>query len=641
MHMPLIESRRRFPFQVDQAISNLLVLIICFFVALLPSISMDGLMNPTQTGKFTFFLYGMLVIVGVVVIWLMGKRELSVGINLLDIVLFVLLAYVSANRFWIQPFYGFSLKYFELLGLSVLYIVFKNALTKSFIYLMLAVVAGGMLQAVYGAFQLWGYYDSPDSGFKMTGSFSNPGPYAGFLVAVFPVALGIYLFRKQCMERPIFNKPISVPFFNIRITESAFDNIVQRVFFEYLPFAGILSMIIVLPSTQSRATWLAIAFSSVFLLNGRYQYLSVVRNILDKGWKKLLVGALLLLSVGTGGYGLYHYRQGSADGRLLIWKVTSRMISNNLWTGVGYDRFKANYMDYQADYFKQHGETGEEWVAGDTYYAFNELLELFSELGIIGISLLAVLVVLILELATKPPIGYLSIIALSGLLSIITFGMFSYPGEILPIKVCLTLYVAVLFSKIPLKPIISLALTPRLKGVLILAIMFIIGFTAQAGGRLTQAQKDWREAFRSYQDGSYAESVEEYEKLYPSLKTNGEYLMNYGKALSMVGKHEEAVRMLKNARKYYSSTIIETTSGDSYKMLNQYDKAEAHYNRALDMIPSRFYPTYLLVKLYQESGDKEAAIHEAKRLLNRDVKVHSIAIEEIKLEMRKIIVSCK
>lgn len=30
---------------------------------------------------------------------------------------------------------------------------------------------------------------------KWTGSFFNPGPYAGFLVSVWPATLGMYLFK--------------------------------------------------------------------------------------------------------------------------------------------------------------------------------------------------------------------------------------------------------------------------------------------------------------------------------------------------------------------------------------------------------------------------------------------------------------
>ncbi|HYX06371.1 MAG TPA: hypothetical protein VE912_06515, partial [Bacteroidales bacterium] len=67
----------------------------------------------------------------------------------------------------------------------------------------LALIAGGLVQAVYGNLQLWGYYPSHHGLYKLTGSFFNPGPYAGYLASVFPAALGFWLFGKQTRESGI------------------------------------------------------------------------------------------------------------------------------------------------------------------------------------------------------------------------------------------------------------------------------------------------------------------------------------------------------------------------------------------------------------------------------------------------------
>lgn len=55
------------------------------------------------------------------------------------------------------------------------------------------------------------------------------------------------------------------------------------------------------------------------------------------------------------------------------------------------------------------------------------------------------------------------------------------------------------------------------------------------------------------------------------------------------------------------------------------------------MNPSRFYPKYLLAKLYDETGQREKAVTTANELLDKEIKIESTAIEEIKVEMRKII----
>ncbi len=51
------------------------------------------------------------------------------------------------------------------------------------------------------------------------------------------------------------------------------------------------------------------------------------------------------------------YEKDSADGRLLIWQCSINMAKEAPWIGHGIDSFEAHYMDYQADYFKKHGQS--------------------------------------------------------------------------------------------------------------------------------------------------------------------------------------------------------------------------------------------------------------------------------------------
>ena len=71
------------------------------------------------------------------------------------------------------------------------------------------------------------------------------------------------------------------------------------------------------------------------------------------------------------------------------------------------------------------------------------------------------------------------------------------------------------------------------------------------------------------------------------------------------------------------------------------NKAEKAYLHAWQMIPSRFYPKYLLAKLYDETGQKDKAVKVAQELLNKNVKIDSRAIEKIKQEMRTIVEASK
>ncbi|MDR0572694.1 MAG: tetratricopeptide repeat protein [Tannerella sp.] len=105
----------------------------------------------------------------------------------------------------------------------------------------------------------------------------------------------------------------------------------------------------------------------------------------------------------------------------------------------------------------------------------------------------------------------------------------------------------------------------------------------------------------------------------------------------MAGKHEQAVGVLQHAVKYYPNTVVYTTLGNSYRELNKTGDAEQSYLKAWYMIPCRFYPKYLLARLYDETGQAEKALAVARELLEKEVKIESTAVREIKAEMEKII----
>jgi tetratricopeptide (TPR) repeat protein len=86
--------------------------------------------------------------------------------------------------------------------------------------------------------------------------------------------------------------------------------------------------------------------------------------------------------------------------------------------------------------------------------------------------------------------------------------------------------------------------------------------------------------------------------------------------------------------KYEYSFIV---LGDAYKALGETQKAEEQYQLAANMVPYKFYPLYLLAKLYNETGHHKKALALALQILNKKIKVPSQAIEEIREEMRKLI----
>lgn len=615
----------------------LLILLLLILLVGVPQINLTGYPQSTLTSKFIVFACFCIGLLCLSVWGILKSKITNLSLSRLDIALVILLVYIVTNRYFFQTDYSFSIRFMELLGLGFLYIVFRTLNARIFYGLLLTIIASGIIQAIYGNLQLLGYCTSNHSGFKLTGSFFNPGPYAGFLVAVFPIALGLYLFR----EKVVYNLK-----FDIENKKFPYANNIIKYALEYIPLIAIISIILVIPVTQSRASWLAVVIGSSLLLELRYKILNKLFNQLSK-LKKVVLVTILTIIIGISLLGIYHFKKGSSDGRLFIWKVSTEIIKDNPIVGVGFDRFKAHYMNYQADYFASNGETGEALVADNTYYAFNEFMLLVVENGIIGILLLISVLYVIIKLSTKKEHKSLFTIIKVSLLSIGVFAFFSYSMQILPIKLIIVVLLAAL-SKLcqkKIKPLqnfkISTPTKITLKTLMICGALIMTIFSFKYINKLNTGFKNWQLALSSYQYGDYEGAIQEYESAYPKLKNNGEFLMNYGKALSIYRQDKKAIQILERAKSYLNTTIIETALGDAYKNIKQYNDAEKAYSHAASMIPSRFYPPYLLAKLYDESGQKEKALVMAKTILEKEVKIPSTAIKEIQQEMNNLKIKLK
>ncbi len=676
---------------------NTSLLCLAVLYVILASINLPSLMNGTQSGKTIIFLCFILLFGCISLLRSIWEKTNPPKITIIDLILAAWLFYILLNG-WLKQI-PVSSRLLELIGLALLYFFLRQIPVKYFSLLFLALILGGFIQAVFGNLQLWGYYPSHHNLFKMTGSFFNPGPYSGYLASILPITLGIYLYKIHLLQlgalfkHSRFRQKVQsffvllslraktiIPNFIIKATsrvpptEKQNGNLRTKVF-SFVETFSLLSLVLitlVLPASRSRAAWLAVLVSSSYLLIVRYkaEIRAFLNKFLNSGVKKTAVLVLSVILAGGLIAGLYHFKSGSADGRMLIWRATGKMIVERPVTGVGFDQFKTHYMDYQARYFEENPQSEAAMVAGDSNYAFNELLQQTAENGIIGLVLMIIALIIIFAPQSNHPLIFshlrtfkreasnfikpderndvesFAIIAKAGIISIFIFSLFSYPAQILPIKVNLVLFLALVSHCSPRMNIPRINVFNKKPTPLTTYSLKFIGtsclfFLAYRGityiDNYKDAHRNWNHAYQLYQLGAYEACLEDYELAYPALKNNGDFLTNYGKALSMAEKHAEAVSVLQQAAKHHPNTVAYTALGNSYKTLKEVEKAEEAYLHAWHMNPSRFYPKYLLAKLYDESGQNDKAVSVAKELLDKEIKIESTAIEEIKEEMRKII----
>jgi O-antigen ligase len=100
---------------------------------------------------------------------------------------------------------------------------------------------------------------------------------------------------------------------------------------------------------------------------------------------------------------LYHFKKDSADGRLLLWTVSTKMILEKPLTGFGVDGFKKNYLLYQGEYFKNNPDSPYADLADNATSPFNEWLKIGVEQGIIGLLFIVGIILTAFRYSSNSP----------------------------------------------------------------------------------------------------------------------------------------------------------------------------------------------------------------------------------------------
>ena len=585
------------------------------------------LMQGTATTKMFWMWMGVAGLTGYWLLYQIISREKSrVVLTVPDLLVLGFYIYIMFRSLLFTDFIMEASSLVTLTFLVVLYGLFRQLFSpdhektsgawyaKIFVLVLLI---SGTGQAIYGLLQLYGFLPSFHGNFKITGTFFNPAPYSGYIALTAIMGLAAWWFAGS---------------------QKTLDRVLR-----YTGITTVVLVLLVLPAAKSRAAWLALTGGALLLLWVKYNINQYIKGILDTRWKAAATIIMLLLLIAGGGYGLYKLKPGSVQGRLLVWKVSSRMVADQPLTGVGYDRFGAEFGNYQAEYFaKENAAQWEKQVAGYEQYALNEYLQIAGETGLVGLLLfLGIIGALLvpffrtLKYGKQNAANATTMSAASGLIGILIFALFSYPFSIMPLLM-VGVFIAAMLAGYSRH--IKTGVFKRWVYVILLAIFGagMYGVVPHAQKQY-QAYKKWRQAYGLYGTGNYEMAVKGYTQAYPALKNNGRFLTNYGKALSMAKQWDRGIQILTRARDYHSDPVMYTALGDCYKWINDYRKAEEAYQHAWQIIPSRLYPLYLLAKLHDESNRPEKAIQTARQVLNKEVKIPSTAVEQIRDEMKSII----
>lgn len=533
-----------------------------------------------------YWLYVGISICGLLSLFIRCKRKQNLTAYLLIMLFFYCLLRVVNGEF-IQSFILLCI-----LSFLLYYLASTIAQPGTFRYVAGSILTVAFIQALYGVAQYTGVF-SATSDFSVVGNFDNPAGYASMLA---------------------FSTPFVFYFLNTS----------SRPIEKYIARGVYVTVFIAIMLSGSRTAMVAIIGVSLLYVIKRHKRI-LFRPAL---WKKAAV--FLLISVAISG--LYWIKKDSADGRMLIWRCTWDMIKEKPLFGHGYNSFKAEYMLYQASYFKQNPDSNFVLLADNVKHPFNEFLLLIAEFGLMVFLLLGLLAASIVRIYLKQRKEEQFTLLLV-LLAVCIFSCFSYPFKYpftwLIVGVCLGSLSALSCpndtkSKRPWTSWLSI---PILSGILLYFTLKDIYY-----------ERRW---FKVVNDAATGRDMTyEYGLLYPHFTGNVYFMYNHAVELSRTGRLDQSLKIITMCEERMNDYDVQMLKADDYSKLRQFHKAKASYMLALQMCPNRFMPLYGLVNVYDSLRQSELAMELAREIIDKPVKVPSGAVTAIKMKMQKRVGRC-
>lgn len=448
---------------------------------------------------------------------------------------------------------------------------------------------------VVGGYELWtgfmqlvGREASRHHLFDVTGTFFNPGPYAIFVAVVWAVSVTWWYRHGEAFAgRGRWSRV------------GAWSVAAVAVF--CFP---------VLVATWSRAAWVAVAVAAACLL-----------------WKKhrrwVLGGMGMAVCAGVAAYFL---KQGSADGRLLMTMVAGQAWAGEWLCGHGLGGYAQAYGAAQEAFFAAHPGSPLSVVAGSPEYAFNGVLGVGVEQGVLGA--VPALVLGLWSLAVLCKRGEVSAY---GWLVLLVSSLFSYPFALWPF---LSLAVAWVSWAVSLEA--GTAEVRWWKRTVVWPVVAVGGWCvwnlSVDTARRVEAYGEFRRV-RGIQDVAF---LEDYRKKYEDLKAYPDFLFTFGTALREAGCYNESNAVLRQGTRVSCDPVFYTLMGNNYRDLGAMAEAESAYRKAFVMLPGRMYPLYRLMKLYEADGQMQKAEEVARKIIAFRPKLDSPAVREMKNEAKKL-----
>ncbi|PTN08547.1 O-antigen ligase [Mangrovibacterium marinum] len=563
-----------------------------FPVAFLLQTTITGfLQTPLVTTIFALWAVFMFILV-LLASLIKNKRE-TININLFDLIAGSYITYRFAVGFMNKGSDYFSSQFIGEVGICLVYLIIriKRDFCKPVIWSCLFV---GFAESVLAMLQAMHLLNSSHVFFNMTGTFSNPGQLGGFVA--------IQLFLVGHLIEKYWSRTSRL--------------------FKVLLLSFALLLVSTLLLSQSRAAWLAAIGGGIYVL---FSYMKKSHIKLKpqqlRAIRTLGLSSIVLLIVL-----LYHYKKDSADGRLLIWRVTLDMIADHPVFGSGPGTFSANYFTYQSNYFATNPDSRFLLLAGNPSYAFNEFLLAAAELGAVGLGFLLLIIISVFNAKREVKED---VFLKGAFLAFCIFAFFSYPSSVFMLAVLPAVLLAIMYS-----PSLIKMSFPWGMQLVVIATSVAIGIITLNHHQLLKNASLQLQIVASAKDAQPTSACFNLRSNYSRLKNEPNFLYPYAYYFTEKLTHSEQISILEDASQIVPSVEILCKLGKQYQKIHQYSKAEQCFTLSANVVPARILPNYYLFELYREQADTISASNIANKLLNQPVKIENTETIKAKAKAR-------
>lgn len=531
-------------------------------------------------------------------------------LTIVDVFVTVWVSYYI-GRVWIGSEYPCATEWLQTMETVVLYVFLRFAFHDTKIpawTLCVGLVLFGCYEALVGTWQLIAGCGRHRI-FALTGTFLNPGPYSAYLMVAATIGICHLPFAKHILSSCINRLSTSATYQYLnkkcrlqKLVRGERTKEVAKEIANYLILTVLCLPLLILPATWSRAAFVGLGVCALWMSRKSYwQY------------RWYVFGTLAVMAVG-----LYFVKRGSADGRSLIWMASLTSWCHDLWLGVGVGGFRHACAEGIAEMWYANPDSELFASAGVADYAYNALVKVLVEQGLVGALLWIAITVLAMRRLCQR-----SVSLFMAMVSLIVFSMFSYPFELLPYRVVAVMVFA--WSESGEKSGLCLRINKiSCTFLCLMAIAFSLFLNVEITERITRDKE--ASLFTEMRNSAF---LPDYYELLPCEIDNSQYLFDFAKTLRDEKRYEDSNAILRQGTRVSADPMFYIIMGNNYCDEQLYDLAKGAYEKAHSIMPNRLYPMYQLMMMYAEKGDKALANDMAERIRRSYVKIESEATKQM------------